>query len=114
MYKVSIPAPPPLPIPVPVLWFFGHVRTSGRSISMVEDVFGYGVHVGLALERGSGGWRWFRRALEHAGLRRLQQATIARRSPVNRANRLLPSYVAYCSTDQHLEKKERKGIEYRR
>lgn len=75
---------------------------------MIEDVLGYGVHVGLALERGSGGWRWFRRALEHTGLRRFQQATVARRSPVNRANRLLPSYVAYRSTDQHLEKKKEK------
>lgn len=79
-------------------------------ISMIEDVLGYWFHVRLALERGSGGWRRFRRALEHAGLRRLQQATVARRSPVNRANRLLPSYVAYCSADQHLAKK--KGVEY--
>lgn len=71
---------------------------------MIEDVLGYRVHVGLALERGSGGWRWFRRSLEHAGLGRLQQATVARRSPVNRAHRLLASYVAYCSTDQHLER----------
>lgn len=91
--------------------FFGSAScwNNGRSmISMIEDVLGYWFHVRLALERGSGGWRRFRRALEHAGLRRLQQATVARRSPVNRANRLLPSYVAYCSADQHLGKKKEK------
>lgn len=106
------PSPPLPPLPHPSPSFFGSaghvVNRIRRSISVIEDVLGYRVHVGLALERGSGGWSWFRRSLEHAGLGRLQQAAVARRSPVNRANRLLASYVAYCSTDQHLESGEKK------
>lgn len=47
-------------------------------------------------------------SLKHAGLRRLQETTVVRGSPIDRANRLFSSDVANCTADQHLRLKCRK------
>ena len=98
--KIFLFFPPP---PIPGYLIQCHVNC--HLISVVEDIFWYRVHMGLTLERRLSGRRggcWFWRTLEHAGFRCLQQATITRRSPINCANCLFASDVAYGSTDQHL------------